>query len=192
MTCREILSGTACSERVVRKKSTSKSVFAKKDVSTCWAIKFHTTLNEPVETVDGPMQHSGPTQNFRRGKSQRCGITRSKMSLGLEKKLNEFQKRRLQQLPNSLFSLQGTRRFFEGYPFFVPEGSTATAFSAKTCRQSCRKIQLRSFSSVVRDGFNRSRSLVFRFSTAVFLIAQAKALGEPISTQIFLARVMPV
>lgn len=113
MACREILSGTACSERVVRKNSTSKAVFAKKDVFTCWPIKFHTPLNEPVKTVDGPMQHSGPTQNVRRGKITTLrDNTPVKCHWGL-KKLNEFQKRRLPQLPNSLFSSQGTRRFFE-------------------------------------------------------------------------------
>ena len=42
------------------------------------------------------------------------------------------------------------------------------------------------------SGFSRSFSFVFRFSTDMLRMAKERAFGVPMSTQIFLARVMPV
>lgn len=126
-------------------------------------------MNELVKTIDELYAAFKTDAELQAGKNNKAaGLRARKVSLELEKKLKEFRKTSLAQLPNSSFSSHDAGCSFEGHPFFVP---AVSALPAEEMTAALSKIQPRSFPSVVREGFNRSRRLVLLFSTDILWTA---------------------
>lgn len=126
-------------------------------------------MNELVKTIDELYAAFKTDAELQAGKNNKAaGLRARKVSLELEKKLKEFR----ENVACGSCQIARFHRMTQGVlskdTFFVP---AVSALPAEEMTAALSKIQPRSFPSVVREGFNRSRRLVLRFSTDILWTA---------------------